>query len=208
MAVTIPNLLTFLHRSNDLKKIKRYKSSLSENGDTVADHSWRLTLMVFVISSELDIPIDVSHAMKLAILHDFAEMKTDDIDAVEVINNKVSLETKQKNELLAMHEILRGISFGEQIFVLWSEYEKQETLEAKFVKALDKIEAFLHLDETGTGVYFPTEFHGDYADAAVKSFDEASHHFPPLKLILDPIKADLREKFAKQGIAWVENIQV
>lgn len=208
MANAIPNILTFLTRVNTLKNVRRYKSSLSENGDTVADHSWRLTLMIFIIGNELKAPVQIEHAMKIALVHDLAELKTDDIDAYEVIQKRVSLEEKQKNEIIAMKEIVDGISFGDEIYNLWEEFEKQETLEAKFVKALDKIEAFMHLDETGTGVYLPDEFHGDYADAAVENFDNALTHFPLLQPILDPIKENLKQKFADLGIEWVEKKNV
>lgn len=204
MADPIPNILTFLNRINHLKTIRRYKSSLSKNGDTVADHSWRLTFMVFIIGTELKTPVDITHAMKIALVHDLAELKTDDIDAYEVIQKHVTLEDKQKNEILAMREILKGISFGQEIYDLWDEFEQQQTLEAKFVKALDKIEAFLHLDDTGTSVYIPEEFHGDYADAAVENFDNAMQHFPLLQPMLDPIKQNLKEKFSALGIEWVE----
>lgn len=204
MVETIPNILTFLNRINHLKTIRRYKSSLSQNGDTVADHSWRLTLMVFIIGNELRSPVNIGHAMKIALVHDLAEIKTDDIDAYEVIKKRVKIEDKQKKEVEAMKEIVDGISFGQEIYDLWDEFEKQETLEAKFVKALDKIEAFLHLDEAGTGVYVPAEFHGDYADAAVENFDKAVRNFPLLKTILDPVKKNLKQKFSKIGIEWVE----
>jgi len=204
MSVVIPDILTFLHRANELKTVMRYKSSLRERGDTVADHSWRLTLMILVIGTELDIPLNVEHAMKLALLHDLAELKTDDVDAYDVIKENVSRTEKQKNELAAMHDILGDISFGDTIFAWWQEYEDQKTTEAKFVKALDRIEGFLHLDETGTEVYVPEEFHGDYADAAVKAFDDAVHHFPPLAGLLGMIKKELKNKFDALGVEWVE----
>lgn len=204
MTTVIPDILTFLHRANQLKTIERYKSSLTEKGDTVADHSWRLALMVLVVGTELDVPVNIPHAMKMALIHDLAELKTDDIDAYEVIKQKVKLEDKQQKERDAMYEILRGISFGDHILDTWKEYEDQETVEAKFVKALDKIEAFLHLDEAGTDVYFPKEFHGDYADAAVHAFDGAVRHFPPLEGLLSIVKAELKKKFEANGVAWVE----
>ena len=160
--------------------------------------------MVSIIGTELKAPVKIEHAMKIALVHDLAEMKTDDIDAYEVLQKRVSLEDKQKNEMIAMKEIVEGISFGDEIYNLWEEFERQETIEAKFVKALDKIEAFMHLDETGTGVYLPPEFHGDYADAAVENFDKALSHFPLLQPILDPIKENLKQKFAELGIEWVE----
>lgn len=160
--------------------------------------------MVFVVGRELEVPVNIPHALQIALLHDLAELQTDDIDALDVINGEVTTEEKKENEAVAMKQILQGISFGRDIMELWQEYEDQNTDEAKFVKALDKIEAFLHLDEEGTGAYIPEQFHGDYADEAVKKFDEAIHHFPPLQKLLDPIKQDLQKKFEELGVEWVE----
>lgn len=202
MENNISNLLTFLERANILKKIRRYKSSLSKNGDTVAEHSWRLTLMVFVIGTELKVPIDICRAMQLALIHDLAELKTDDIDAIEVITKKVSLRKKRESEILAMREILQDISFGQSLHMLWNEYEEQKTLEAKFVRALDKIEAFLHLKESGFKHYTLSEFYGNYADEAIDVFDTALNSRRPLFSLLETIKSDMKKICLQLGIKW------
>lgn len=203
MEQSISDILTFLHRANCLKKIVRFKSCLSSNRDTAADHSWRLALMVMVIATELGIPVDLTRALQIALIHDLAELKTDDIDAYDILTKRVAASDKHSGEMDAMHEIVSDVSFGKSIFALWQEYEQETTLEATFVKALDKIEGFLHLDEMGVGAYLPGQFYGDYADAAVKNFDEVSRHFPPLAALLDPIKNDLKQKLKQRGIAWV-----
>ena len=38
----------------------------------------------------------------------------------------------------------------------------------------------------------------------MEAFDEATHHFPELKDLLDSIKQDLKKQFEKVGVAWVE----
>ncbi len=200
----LQGILTFLHRANKLKSTPRYQSSLSANGDSVAEHSWRLALMVFVIGTELDEKLDLQKAMTMALLHDLAESKTGDIDAVDQIENPELKADKYQNEMEAMQEILAGIPFAGDVYTIWDEFEKKESLEAKFVGALDKIESYLHLDERGTNVYIPKKFHSDYADQAVKNFDEATRHFPPLKDLLDAIKVELREKFENEGVEWVK----
>jgi len=204
MAQKIPDILKFLHRINKLKDVTRFNTSLSENGDTVADHSWRLALMVFLVGSELEIPVNVCRAMQLALVHDLAELETGDIDAYDAIVQGLDKSEKKKKEAAAMQDILKDISFGSSIHALWEEYEAQESPEAKFVRALDRIEAYLHLDNDNTGLYVPEEFHGDYADDAVQRFDDAVKHFPPLKQILDPVKTELKQKFDTLGVKWVE----
>jgi len=200
----VKEILTFLDRTNELKSVPRFSSSLAHGGDTVAEHSWRLALMVFVISRECKVAIDLPHAIGLALFHDLAEAKTGDIDAYAVMTNKVDREKKIIEEERVMKEMTDDLSFGDWIFQFWRQYENQESIEARFVRALDKIEAFLHIAERGVEAYIPKEFHADYADKAVKSFDETTHHFPELKDMLDAIKKDLKVQFEAAGIAWKE----
>lgn len=117
---------------------------------------------------------------------------------------QASVTEKQKQEEEAIEEIVSGLSFGDWIQHTWESYENQESVEAKFVKALDKIEALLHIAEVGIKDYVPPEFHGDYADKAVQAFDEATHYFPELKDLFDVVKAELKKQFADVGVEWVE----
>jgi len=116
----------------------------------------------------------------------------------------VTLEKKHIDEDKAIQHILEGISFGDRVYDLWSEFEKQDTQEAKFVHALDKIEGYLQLDERGTDTYIHDVFHADYATEAVQKFDEATQSFPVLGPLLDLVKQELKEKFEKRGVDWVE----
>lgn len=34
--------------------------------------------MIFIIGNELKVPVQIEHAMKIALVHDLAELKTDD----------------------------------------------------------------------------------------------------------------------------------
>lgn len=198
------DLLTFFHRANQLKSVPRYGVSLWKNGDTVAEHSWRLTLMAYIIGGQFKVGVDLNKVLGIALVHDLAESLTGDIDAYETIDKKLSAEEKRTNELKAMEQITAGIFFGSTIFDLWNEYEQQKSIEAKFVKALDKIEAFLHLADKGTEDYRPKEFHSDYADDAVKAFDDATHNFPELGEMLVAVKKELKEKFEAKGVTWNE----
>lgn len=202
----IQNILTFLHRSKSLETAERYQTSLKEGKrNTVAEHSWRLALMALVIGEECKVRADIPHAVSLALLHDLAEAKTGDIDAYDqVMQGKSLIENKAKEEEEAMKEIVDDLPFGDWIFNYWEEYEAQKTVEAKFVKALDKIEGFLHIAEVGVEAYVPKEFHADYASKAVGAFDEATNHFPELKDLLDAVKDDLKVKCEEAGIAWID----
>lgn len=201
----VTDILKFLGRSKDLQRAERYGSSLAGMQNTVAEHSWRLGLMAYVIATECKLDIDMGHALSLALIHDLAEAKTGDIDAyTQIKEGKKLIEEKAREEATAMHEMTDDLSFGSRVFGLWQEYEDQKTMEAKFIKALDKIEGFLHIAEGEVEMYVPKEFHADYANQAVKAFDEATNHFPGLKELLDAIKENLRHQFDLAGVEWID----
>lgn len=198
-------ILTFLERSKRLESVERYGASLLGMKNSVAEHSWRLALMALVIAKTCNITVDMYKTLSLALMHDLAEGVTGDIDAYKQIRGGASmLAQKAVDESRAMESITHDLSFGSWVYELWEQYEAQQSLEAKFVKALDKIEGFLHISEVGVDLYIPKEFHADYADAAVKAFDHATHHFPGLKELLDAVKLKLQREFEKAGVAWVE----
>jgi len=200
----VKDILLFLHRSKALESIERYGTSLRGNKNTVAEHSWRLALMALVIGTECKARVDINRAITLALLHDLAEAKTGDIDAYsQIIEGKKLIANKAIMEDSAVHEMTDDLPFGDWIYSLWKESEDKETVEAKFVKALDRIEGFLHIAEDGVKMYIPKEFHADYANQAVEAFDDATHHFPELKDFLDTIKDDLKKQFEEVGVKWV-----
>ncbi len=202
----VNDILTFLHRSRKLESQYRYRSSLTQNAqNSVAEHSWRLSLMVFIIGKDCKVQMNMEKAMSFALLHDLAEAKTGDIDAVDQIKQGQSLlDQKAILEDTAMHNMTNDLSFGDWIISLWEEYEKQECIEAKFVKALDKIEGFLHISEVGVENYILPEFRADYCYKAVTAFDEVTNNFPGLSDLLEDVKMNLKLQFEKVGVVWVD----
>ena len=202
----IGDTLTFLRRTKGLETVQRYGSSLRGKQNTVAEHSWRLGLMAFVIVAECNMDLDLGRVLALALLHDIAEAKTGDIDAyTKITGGERLIKEKMILEEAAMCEMTSDLSFGDSIYNLWREYEEQATVEAKFVKALDKIEGFLHIAEVGVEKYIPEAFYADYATDAVAVFDEATDHVPELKDFLDVVKKNLRVQFEKRGVEWIDD---
>lgn len=190
-------IFNFFHKISKLKSTWRFSERKKMPKESSADHSWRLALMVFVIADELKINIQISRAVKIALVHDIAESITGDIDALLIFKNKISKIKKQKLEHKAISELrlILPPKIGSQIYGLWSEYGKGLTREAKFVKALDKLETLAHFYEVGFKVYNEPEFIPNYADEAVRNF-------PELADALRFIKRRLKSEFEKGGIPW------
>jgi putative hydrolase of HD superfamily len=200
----IQDIIKFLQRSNKLKFVPRYLQSLYNHNDSVADHSWRLALMAFLVVSELNIKVDLTKMLIMALIHDLAEIKAGDVDAMQIIMGQTTFEEKNKQEAIAMQELITGLGFGGQIHAIWKEYEENKTIEAKLLCALDKIEAYLHLADRGVISYTQQEFHADYADWALNSLEQATNELPEIRELLDLVKQDLKQQFEALDIVWLE----
>jgi putative hydrolase of HD superfamily len=194
----LEKLFDFLHIAGKLKTTLRY-AEINSNArrESTADHSWRLSLMVFMIWQELSLNLNVNKAMEIALVHDLAESLTGDIDALVIARGEISIEEKNIKELQAMITIKNILSkdMGEKIFELWQEYEEGITEEAKFVKALDKLETITQLIELGYKVYDAPDFIPTYADKHIEKF-------PKLTPMLRVIKTKLKAEYKKGNLKW------
>ena len=188
-------IFDFLQVVCELKKAKRY-GKYDIDADSSADHSWRLALMVHILSDELKIDINVLKAMKIALVHDLPEAITGDTPYMEIHYGNMTKEAKQIKEIEAISIITKLLpeKIGKEIFDLWEEYEYSKSKEALFVKALDKIETITHVVEKG-GEYTDLDLVATYPDKHVKKF-------PELLPMLKELKSRLKKQFEKRGLEW------
>jgi len=139
--------IDFLTMARGLKTTKRTGWVMREvpQVESVADHSWRMTLMAMVAAQQ-NSNVDVSRCVQIALVHDLAEATVGDITP----HCGISDEEKYRRELEAittMTSKLGGALGGDEILQLWKEYEEGTTEEAKLVKDLDKLEMILQAQE-------------------------------------------------------------
>ncbi|MFA4880181.1 MAG: HD domain-containing protein [Candidatus Doudnabacteria bacterium] len=193
----LEKIFNFLHQVEHLKSTLRYTSLASGRKESSAEHSWRLALMTFLVAEALELDLDSNHAVRVALVHDVAESVTGDIDAVKIGRKEFSEEEKHRLEMQAIKKIKNKLplELGREIHNLWFEYEKSLTPEAKFVKALDKLETLTQLAEAGYKTYDAPEFIANYADLSVQNFSA-------LKGMLKIVKRKLKAEFRKGNIPW------
>ncbi len=142
-------LLQFIHFSEGLKKELRNGRISNGNHESVAEHTWRVSLIVLLFSNFLDQKICLERALKISIIHDLAELITGDKPYFVYESQQELKQKKTEEELDAMEHIKKLLpeTIGQELMDLWEEYEKGETYEARFVKAIDKIEAQIQHNE-------------------------------------------------------------
>lgn len=122
--------------------------------ESVADHSWAVTILCMSIIQKYHLDLDLEKCMKIAIVHELGE-----IYAGDFIPNQVSKEEKHILEEKAVDSLLNEASFDNNFKELWLEYENQLSEEAVFVKQVDKLEPMLQAPAFGvkTKDYFNDE---------------------------------------------------
>ena len=141
----IENIIDFYKKAEKLKTTTRHSwLSNPARQESIAEHSWMLSLLAMVLADELSTKVDLLKLLKMVTIHDLAEAITGDIPSHEV-SKRNTKENKYKSEKKALKKLVTGLSKSKakEIIDLWEEMEKKETLEAKFAQSLDKIEVVM-----------------------------------------------------------------
>ncbi len=131
--------LAFLIEVDRLKTVLRASPLAAvDRRENDAEHSWHLALMVAVLAEYADEPVDVGHTIRLVVVHDLIEIYAGD---TPLYDDK--LRESQVERELAAAERLFGLLPDDQAIefrALWDEFEARETPEARFAKAVDRLE--------------------------------------------------------------------
>ena len=194
----IKKLFDLLRITEKLKRTKRWLNTKTmRRKESTADHSWNLAFFTMVASSELELDIDVNRSIKIALVHDLVEAIAGDTDASLIFLGKKTREEKQKAEINAMEKIseIAPPKTARVIQNLWQEYEDAITPEAKFVKALDKIEGINHMLCKGHACFDNPELIAPYPQNAVS-------HYPEVNPLYQELLLRLKPEFEKHGWEW------
>ena len=146
-------LLDILHVAERLKDTPRHCTTSRRRRESVAEHSWRVSLMAFLLRSEFP-QADMDKVTRMCLIHDLGECFTGDIPTF--------LKTAEDNEI---EESLLGRWIGSlpegpagEMQTLLAEMEAQQTLEARIYKALDKLEAVIQHNESPIDTWADNEY--------------------------------------------------
>ena len=146
MKTEILQIYTFLKTARKLQHTMRYTPQPYGGFENDAEHSWAVAFTCMLLASriekELGITIDQERMLKMALLHDFAEIETGDTKPWD----RKAREGKEENERAAMYTMTESLpeDLKTEFRDLWEECEARETVESKVVKSLDRLDPVLH----------------------------------------------------------------
>ncbi len=135
-----------------------------KNPETIAAHTFRMTIMAWLLCRKKK--ININRVLKISLIHDLCEVFVGDTTPYDKIlpkdkkkwkeifskwprfskikKEKIFLE-KYKKENKALKKLISKLPFylKEEIKSLWNDYEKGLTREGRFVRQLDRVENLL-----------------------------------------------------------------
>lgn len=160
-------LLAFLRAAERLKATHRSAHTSTGERESVAEHTWRLSLMAMLVAPSFP-ELNVAQLLKICIVHDLGEALGGDIPAPEQARMALEGITKsgqERRDLVTLVAPLPSVLRSELV-ALWDEYEGASTPEARLAKALDKLETILQHTQGANPPDFDHAFNLGYARAA------------------------------------------
>ena len=153
-----------------------------EDAESVADHSYSVALLAYVVSTEYFPQLEQGKVMSMALIHDIAEVIVGDITP----GDGVPLEEKHRREAEAVRRIFSGLPNAERYVSLWEEYEAGTSPEARFVKEMDRLDTVFQAAWYEQKGHTKVEDFFPWAEARIKS--------PELRPILEDLLRYRTEK--------------
>jgi putative hydrolase of HD superfamily len=141
--------IDFVVEADRLKAVDRQNRVLAvDRPENSAEHSWHLALMVVVLAEHADEPIDLGHTVQLAIVHDLVEAYAGDT----FVYGDDDPEDQARREAEAADRLFGLLPDDQAAHLrgLWDEFEARETPEARFAKAIGRLQPLL-LNFNGRG---------------------------------------------------------
>ncbi len=145
--------MRFVNEAGRLKGVLR-QTPLTEPArrENSAEHSWHLAVMALVLAEHAPPGIDLSRVIAMLLVHDMVEIDAGDLflyaDAAQHVR-------QQQAERAAADRIFALLPDGQaaRIRALWDEFTERGTPEAKFARAMDRLQPMLANVQAGGGTW-------------------------------------------------------
>lgn len=146
-------LLTILSTAERLKDTTRHCYTSKGRHESVAEHSWMMTLMAFLMKEEFP-DVNMDKVIQMCIIHDLGECFTGDIPVFKKSENDEKMEEK------LLYEWVDSLpqTTAKEMKTLYDEMDARQTLEAKVYKAIDSLEALIQHNLSDIATWEPHEY--------------------------------------------------
>ena len=134
-----------LRKFYELKNVER-TARVGNRRESPAEHTWSALILADYFLSKMERErenkLDRLKVYELLMYHDVVEIEAGDVNLLDEHTRK----DKKENEMKAAHVLHKKLpsELGTKFLILFQEYEDGKTKEARFVKAIDALDAEIH----------------------------------------------------------------
>ena len=142
----------FILEVEKLKQVLRRTPLLDcSRRENDAEHTWELALMAMLLHEHSNEAVDLLRVIKMLLIHDIVEIDAGDTFTYDTaaLADQSAREMRAADRLFGM---LPADQAGE-LRELWDEFEERVTPEAKFARAMDRLQPLLHNFFTSGGTW-------------------------------------------------------
>lgn len=183
----VRELLDALQIAERLKDATRHCYTKNGRHESVAEHSWMMTLMAYFMKDEFP-EVDMDKVVQMCIIHDLGECFTGDIPTFD------KTKVHEENEENLLYSWVRTLpeNYANEMIALYEEMAERKTIESKIYKTIDGLEALIQHNISDLSTWIPKEYelNKTYADDKV-AFSEY------LTELREEIRKDTMEKIGE-----------
>jgi putative hydrolase of HD superfamily len=145
--------MRFVNEAGRLKGVLR-QTPLTEPArrENSAEHSWHLAVMALVLAGHAPPGTDLSRVIAMLLVHDMVEIDAGDLF---LYADAAQHARQQQAERAAADRIFTLLPAGQaaRVRALWDEFTERGTPEAKFARAMDRLQPMLANVQAGGGTW-------------------------------------------------------
>ena len=166
--------IRFVIEADRLKNIAR-QSRITDGTrrENSAEHSWHLALMALTLGGHAPAGTDLGRVMAMVVVHDLVEIDAGDLF---VYSDSAAHARQEVAERAAADRIFALLPEPQAVAAraLWDEFEARRTPEARFARALDRLQPMLLNMQTGGGTWVAHNVPLDQVLSKVELIEEGS----------------------------------
>lgn len=148
--------LAFLTEIDALKGIVRASPILDKSRrENTAEHSWHLAMYALILGENTPPSVNIDRVIRMLLIHDIVEIDAGDtpIHGSHGLTEQDALEGAAADRLFGILPEKQGLA----LHALWHEFEAANSEDAKYAKALDRLQPLIQNIETGGGTWTESE---------------------------------------------------
>ncbi len=140
---TLAGQMQFLIEADQMKSIQR-RTLLADGSrrENDAEHSWHIALMAMVLAEYAPPGVQLERVLRMALLHDIVEIDAGDTFAYDETGkqSQAAREAAAADRLFSLLPAEQGSAFR----ALWEEFDAQQTPDALYAAAVDRLQPFIN----------------------------------------------------------------